>query len=98
VVIVSGVTLSKKNLLPPSRTTRLLVFAPSASDVCGFDIAVDNASSVRRIQGVGNLDGEREYRIRIHRTVADAPRRFMTTIAAVALPASKGPMPSAGRA
>src|SRR5215469_2810547 len=33
VVIVSGVTLSRKKLFPPSRTTRLLVFVPSASKI-----------------------------------------------------------------
>ncbi len=37
-------------------------------DVGGLDVAVDDAFGVRRIEGVGNLNGEREQRVVLQRT------------------------------
>ena len=41
-------------------------------DVGGLDVAVDDALGVRRVERVGDLDGEREKQFRLHGRAGDA--------------------------
>ena len=40
-------------------------------DIRGLDVAVNNAAGVRRIEGVGDLDAQRQNRFQLHRAIAD---------------------------
>src|SRR5215472_15404871 len=40
-------------------------------DIRGLDVAVNNSSGVSSIQGVGDLDAEREDRVQVHRAAGD---------------------------
>src|SRR5208283_4501529 len=48
------------------------VAALGEEDVRGFDVAMDDASSVSGVQCVRNLDGERQNQLGFHRTPRDA--------------------------
>ena len=41
-------------------------------NVRGFNVAVNDAFGMCRIESIGNFDGERENRVRVQRTIADA--------------------------
>jgi len=47
------------------------LLALSHEQVCGFDVAVDDADSVRRVERVGNLDGQVQNAIQGHRVSFD---------------------------
>src|ERR1700758_2327634 len=41
-------------------------------DICGFDVAMNNALSMGSIERVGDLDGKGKNRVRLQRMIADA--------------------------
>ena len=40
-------------------------------DICGLNVAVDNALRMRCIECVGNLDSQRKNRFHVHRAIAE---------------------------
>src|SRR6202162_4031069 len=55
-----------------SKIENLGVSALGDEDVGGLDVAVNNSLGMRGIEGIGNLDGERENQLYFHRSACDA--------------------------
>src|SRR2546422_3527324 len=53
------------------KVQNLGVSALGYEDVCRLDVTVNNTLCVRCVQGVGNLDTDREQCLQFHRTIAD---------------------------
>ena len=47
------------------------VLAFGDEDICGLDVAVDDASGVGRVERVGDFDAQRERHLQFHRTSGD---------------------------
>ena len=58
--------------LRQAEVENLCVSALGDENIGRLDIAVDDPFAMGRIQGVSDLDGQRENHVRVHRTVADA--------------------------
>ena len=64
--ICSGVSLA-------SPKSRIFTWPPVGDeDVPGFDVAVDDAACVRRVQRIGNLDSDVQHLVRLERTAGKA--------------------------
>src|ERR1700693_3741912 len=54
-----------------SKIENLDVSALGDEDVGGLDVAVNNSLGMRGIEGIGNLDGERENQLDFHRSACN---------------------------
>ena len=64
--------IDRQTDLRQSKVQNLGVTTLCDEDVRRLDVAVDDAFGMRGIEGIGNLDGERENQFRFQRTPSDA--------------------------